>query len=331
LACVMLLAVEFPEPESFAFSYITPSTVNTSIPGRRLLSRGSTTSTAAFGMMSTDHLIVDDGLWWFVWFVLTLALGLLFFHFATVAFTPIKDIHILFVSIGRILYGVISVFGVVYLWVCCTFLAMLFTIYPRSGSDALELFTQMNSIPTAFVAMLEISLIGNSLALNSDFLTEPGSTILWGAMGAGQTFNVVCFVLLYITFVVASMILLLNLLIALLTYTFDSVRASSLQTSRLIFSRNIMNLELAADLLGMPTRCGEKTHDGRYAYTFRSVTSRHKFGEDSGDGYVGELHGGSNPFEEPLPTPIGRVEQLLCKLQKDFEVLKNDVKSGERV
>ena len=86
-----------------------------------------------------------------------------------------------------------------------------------------------------------------------------------------------------------------------------------------------MNLEFAAHSLHMRTRCGERTADGRYVYNFRSVDLRHQFGEDAGDGYLGDLHGGANPFEEPLPPPIGRVEQALFKLQARMDSLAHSV------
>ena len=75
----------------------------------------------------------------------------------------------------------------------------------------------------------------------------------------------------------------------------------------------------------MRTRCGERTADGRYVYNFRSLDLRHQFGEDAGDGYLGDLHGGANPFEEPLPPPIGRVEQALFKLHARMDSLAHSV------
>ena len=120
----------------------------------------------------------------------------------------------------------------------------------------------------------------------------------------------------------------MNLLIALLTYTFDGVRESSLLTSRLVFAQSLMRLELVAGSFGIRTRCGERQRDGPYTYQFRTRDRRHKFGDEVDDGYAGDLHGGANPFEEPLPTPIGRVEKTLAHVQERLDALHARLDSG---
>ena len=52
--------------------------------------------------------------------------------------------------------------------------------------------------------------------------------------------------------------------------------------------------------------------DCRYVYEFRAIEKRISFGDDTLDGYAGDLHGGANPFDDPLPTPIGRIEGCLA-------------------
>lgn len=195
---------------------------------------------------------------------------------------------------------------------------MLFTIYPRSGDSILELYEEMNGFITSTVAVIELSLVAEPIRINEAFLKSP---VPWTAMDPGQLTNVTAFILFLVLFIVLSIVLLLNLLIALLTSTFDSVRESSMLTSRLIFARSIIRLELVAESFGMCTRCGERQRDGRYTYNFRSVESRYQFGADAGDGYAGDLHGGANPFEEPLPTPMGRVEGVLAELRGQVEGL----------
>lgn len=178
----------------------------------------------------------------------------------------------------------------------------------------------MNGLITAVVAVVELSLIAEPIRINENFLktAEP-----WKAMATGQLINLVAFMLLTGLYIVVSIVLLLNLLIALLSYTFESVRETSMLTSRLIFARNIMRLELIAGHFGMRTRCGEKQRDGRCTYNFRSVEMRYTWGADAGDGYAGDLHGGSNPFEEPLITPIGRVEGVLAEMRNKIDNLSH--------
>ena len=263
--------------------------------------------------------LTDEGLEWnAMWLLLAGGELLLFAHFATTAFLASPKIHLLVVSISKILYDDISVFVIVYLWTCTTFLSVLYTLYPRSGEGSLALFEEMNNFVTAAAAVFELSLIGEPIAMDSDFLATPAT---WQTMSSPQNANLTLWLLLYVLFILLSIILLLNLLIALLTYTFDGVREVSLLTSRLIFAQKIIRLELVAESLCMHTRCGERTLDGRYTYNFRSVDTRQTFGADAGDGYAGALHGGANPFEEPLPTPIGRVERSLAELRARVEAL----------
>ena len=61
------------------------------------------------------------------------------------------------------------------------------------------------------------------------------------------------------------MILMINLLIAMLTNTYEMVRAESDLRARLSFATGIMKLELIADALGMRTHVGQ-THKDYFVY-----------------------------------------------------------------
>jgi len=269
--------------------------------------------------------LIDEGSAWnMMWLLLALGELLLMCYFAKVAFTPFHKVHLLLVSVGEIFYADVSVFVLVYTWMSLTFLSVLYTVYPRSGNDQLELFAEMNGMASAAVAIFQLSLIGEPMQIDQQFLSRLD---VWTLMGGMQAFNIFVFVGLYVLYIVLSLVLLLNLLIALLTYTFERIQESSLLISRLIFAQNVMHLELIAHSLSMDTRCGKRIADGRYVYEFRSVERRQLYGEDAGDGYAGDLHGGSNPFEEPLPTPMGRVERTLAQVHSQLAELAHEVAS----
>ena len=75
-----------------------------------------------------------------------------------------------------------------------------------------------------------------------------------GSLEPMQQVDLAAFFSLHFLYVLVSLILLLNLLIALLTYTFDALREEAILRSRLIFAQKLMRYELLAASLGMRTR-----------------------------------------------------------------------------
>ena len=78
----------------------------------------------------------------------------------------------------------------------------------------MPLFPELNRMPTTVVAVLELSLLGNSLLVDEDYLLTGGGL---SAMSEGQMFNTGFFVVLYITFTVMSIIVLLKCVVMALT------------------------------------------------------------------------------------------------------------------
>ena len=72
------------------------------------------------------------------------------------------------------------------------------------------------------------------------------------------------------SYTIYSVILLLNLLIAMLSFTFDNVREQSTLECRTAFAQAIQRLELLASLLRMRTKVGELKGD-QYTIEFRSI------------------------------------------------------------
>jgi hypothetical protein len=94
-------------------------------------------------------------------------------------------------------------------WIYATFFSVLFTVYPRSGEGDLLLFSQMNRMSSAAVAIFQLSFLGEPFEINDDFLTMNDA---WAAMPAGQKAGVVAFFVCYVVFNILTVILLLNLL-----------------------------------------------------------------------------------------------------------------------
>ena len=110
--------------------------------------------------------------------------------------------------------------------------------------------------------------------------------------------------LVYLFFTILSLVLLLNLLIAMLSFTFETVRSESTLQCRTTFAQCLMRLELQATSLRMAVNVGEKKMQGsetRYTYDFRSISSKPV--DDLGAECV---EGSDNPFAIPDGGPIGR-------------------------
>lgn len=149
----------------------------------------------------------------------------------------------------------------------------------------------------------------------------PCAADLFARLSPLQLFALACFSACYILFILLSVVLLLNLLIALLTHTFDEVLDNSTLEARLHFSRYLIKLELLAEPLGMRTRVGERALDGRYLYSFfANVGHDRDYGEEEGDiafRYRGDFEGSTDPFKDPTPTPIARIEKMVHELRTD--------------
>ena len=104
---------------------------------------------------------------------------------------------------------------------CLGSLATLFTLYPRSGLREISLFP-FNNVLSAGKEVLALALMGDSATVDKALLEPGGAQALW-EMVPLQLVGVVLFVCSYIFFVLLSVITLLNLLIAMLTHTFDEL------------------------------------------------------------------------------------------------------------
>ena len=84
---------------------------------------------------------------------------------------------------------------------------------------------------------------------------------------------------LYLAYIVFTLILMLNLLIAVLSDSFSDRKSSTVLHGRVAFARVVLRLELLADSFGIDTHGGDGQPDGRYVHEFR-VVGKNIQGED---------------------------------------------------
>jgi hypothetical protein len=258
--------------------------------------------------------IVDEGDWAWLWLVQGLAMLLLVVHFMTIMFQPFEQLSILSHSMSQMVRRDVSVYLTVFLCLFAGFFLALYIIYPRSGEHTLPHVPSFNTVHTAVLDMLRLSILGESTTIYP--ITEA-----FDAMGTAQVVCGLLWLLLYFMWQILSVILMINLLIAMLTNTFEDVREEATLMSRLSFAIAIMKLEIVAQSFSMSTAVGEPMPGGAMVHVFRSVNHR-KETFDAGDEDNYELaadEGGTDPFQ---PPPHSETRYYFDKLQQKIAELE---------
>ena len=288
--------------------------------GHRLLkAKGSGPPVAEIEMFSQWE-IRDEGVWSLLWLVQSFAIVTLMMHLATISFKPYQDLYILSLSIFKMLRRDLTTFMIVFLWfmVACYF--TLFTVYPRSGSSALPIAEQFNTHEEAIFALIDLAFLGERFSIN---LLEDA----FSAMGPLQTLDVWVFIVFYYFFMIVAIILMINLLIAMMSHTFDGIRQEAVLQSRLGFASLVMKLELIATSFHMPTKVGEPVigrveadGDQVHVYKFRAIELDEMDDEDGEDDYgldEGD-EGGTDPFVPPKPSTVTRVLHFVQDMKAEL-------------
>lgn len=315
-ACLAFLLAPpswFGPPSPFVFSEETltnewvESILNGTQTSRRVLRAAGGGDES--GSTVQDIIIWSEGFWNVMWMSLTTAQLSLMMHFAYVVFQPFESLNILLLSVISMLKNDVILFMIVWLWVILAFTIALFTLYPRSGVNDFPLAESFNDIVTAMQAVFELGFIGESVRLS----IEP---LKGYQMDAGMWVSCFYWVFLYLFLIVMTLILLINLLIAMLTHTYDAVRDESLLLSRLSFAQCLLKLELVADSFNMRTHVGKKVGPDTFVYEFRSLQRDGEDDEGSDDGYYGDIDAGNgaDPFQDPAPSAVAKVQASLTSL-----------------
>ncbi len=237
-----------------------------------------------------------------MWLCLAVAILTIFPYLADGLFVPYEGFNILMISVGRILQHDLRVFMVVFCFFVLEFGLSLYILYPRAGTIFMAQVDQFNTWQGAIKSMVELAVTGSpadiDLAAN------------WSELSHGQILNFALFLILYVFYGVLALILLLNLLVAMLSSTYDQVRDESTLQSRTAFAQLMMRHELVSSAWGLSAHVGEHKGNGKYAYDFRSCASL--------DG--GEV---TDPFaDKKALAPLARLEKKfddLAKLVKGVE------------
>ena len=214
-----------------------------------------------------------------LWLVMGFANFTMFQYFTIKLFAPFESLNIFLLSVGKMLKRDLVIFMLLFGFFMANFYFTLYVMYPRSGDTYLPQVMPFNSWYSALRALIELAFTGSASAVNLEPENFQGLT-------TSQQAALAVWMTIYLFYVIFSMILLLNLLIAMLSFTFDTVREESTLQCRTSFAQLIMRLELLATSLGMNINVGEDKGD-KFTFDFRSVVT-------SVEGSI--VNGSSDPF-----------------------------------
>jgi len=223
------------------------------------------------------------------WLLIGIGFFLKIYAFIDMVFRPYTQLSILIISVRQVLQGELMLFMTLFLFFISTVIVTMVTIYPdhRAREDlpqAADFFHPLQ----ASMAVLIAGFTGEPLELNMNpELLEP--------LGLWQKVGMFFFFVTYVMFIFLSLILLLNLLIALLGSTFVKTQEQATQQGRIQLARIVLRLELVADFIGVDTHAGEHSgDDGEYVHKFRS-TMRDMNGEVPRDHVDENIFGVESP------------------------------------
>ena len=155
-------------------------------------------------------------------------------------FTPSQKSSVLLLSIAEILRTDIKDFLSIFIFLLIAFYLALYFLYPRSGDSRLRAAPSFNDPIMGLQALVDLAFYGANAELNlkdifdSDVMNWMSST------------NLVVWVIAYHLYTLIALICLLNLLIAMLSATFEKVQEEATLAFRVAFARNVLKFEMTA-------------------------------------------------------------------------------------
>jgi len=230
--------------------------------------------------------------WDYLWLMLGLSLFAFASYFLGAIFAPYQQLGILWLTTLEMASNDVVKFLVLFVAFLINYGLAMYITFPKSGTSDEELeaiLPQFSTFLTAFQSMIELAMTGSPLRLNLD------SDLLQDALNREAKFmSFICFVLFYGTYTIMSLILLLNLLIAMMGDRFAALQDDALLKHRVNYARRVLRLELQCRMLEKPIKIGGcmfwrpwdlhagDNIDGDYIYQFRNVQANKEGGGTSG-------------------------------------------------
>jgi len=238
-----------------------------------------------------------------LWLFLSLAIFLNFPHLAYSLFTPYESFNTLLITIETILKRDLRVFLVLFGFFIAQFYVSLYVLFPRAGAAYIAQVGPFNSWYASFKSMVELAITGSTAEIDLD--------ANWSELSKSQIFDLYLFLCGYTFFAVLTAVLMLNLLVAMLSSTYEMVRDESTLQSRTSFAQLMMRHELLAASWGISANVGESKGNGKFTFDFRSVAAI------STDGGRASVYDVTDPFADKKEKgPLALLEAKFDELTR---------------
>jgi len=202
--------------------------------------------------------------------LLSIAVFFEFSHVISVIFVPHRNIRIFALVVERLLATDVQIFLIVVVLYLTCFWTTMYINYPRAGTGKLAVIPPFNSMRDSFEAMLSLGIAG--IHFDIDFSSDAVLALEDDdILNQHKLVDLVLFSFFYYYCMLLLVILLLRMLMAMLTATFAAVRALATLQFRLQFARHVLELELVAELIGVPTHSGER-FGSEWFHVFKAYT-----------------------------------------------------------
>ena len=241
-----------------------------------------------------------------IWMLMAFGFLLSFVTFAELLVMPMPWLSVFVLSVRSVLGGELLIFMSIFLVCMAAFGFTMFTIYPEH--DATSDLPQVPEFATWWQASEAIIMLGFT---GSGFDIQPNPKGL-AELGTWQALDLGIFMFLYMGYIFFSIILLLNMLIALLGDTFSKTQDESILQGRIAYAQCVLRLELIAASWGLDTHAGEKAAD-KYVHNFRDT-------ELNPDGEVPKGQTSEDIFDPPeeiMPAWAVNLTKMHEELAKD--------------
>jgi hypothetical protein len=196
---------------------------------------------------------------------LSLSLSILFWmaYIAQKLFTPFESLNIFLLITYKVLFNDFVVFCYLFVYIFCCSYFTLFVLFPRT-TGPLPFMEPMNTWFSSFEHLMGMALVGYHFSISLDPKQFESMSYL-------QAVDFAVFYIGYYFYVLLALVLLMNLLVAMLSFTFVETRLESALQNRTAFAKFVLQLELQAEALGMDVQAGEPRADGSRVFDFRAI------------------------------------------------------------
>jgi len=341
IGCAIILGGALPDFESLEANsdWYTDSANLSSTSRRHLKARGGEDDGGADEF--DGYTIVNELTWPALYFMQSMSILFACLYAMLVSFLPNERLSVLFNTIIKMLIGDIAPFIIVWLAFITTFWMTLYVLYPRGGANQLPHVAKFNEGPESFLALLDLSFVGEPVDI--EILAQETLLSSDNVLSPWQLVDLATWGFFYYSWLIISLVLLVNLLIAMMSATYSEVFGEATLQARLSLAKHVFKLELIATQLAtdssrmarmaflpfdFTTHVGARQPGGKHVYVFKAIDRDPNDDSDSDDGYEGDFGNGSDPFAPPVPSQMSRLHDFTKGMYEEvmerLESISND-------